>query len=41
MKAKNSATALYSAGVRWGAVIAQSEAPPMIEFSGLAMMAGS
>ena len=41
MNSRNVATALYSAGVRPGAVIVHRLAPPMIEFSGVLMISGS
>src|SRR3978361_2062740 len=38
---RNSATALYSSGVRFGAVMVHRLAPPMIEFIGVLMISGS
>ena len=41
MNCRNVATALYSAGVRPGAVIVHRLAPPMMELSGVLMISGS
>ena len=40
MKRKNSATALYSSGLRFGAVMTQKLAPPMMEFFGAPAVPG-
>ena len=40
MKRKNSATALYSSGLRVGEVITQKAAPPMMEFFGASGVPG-